>query len=103
MITQIFIQLVQTVCGTQPAPLQWVPGVLLSEIFQPGLEVQDSPPYSAHVKNEWGYTSTRPTCLHDVDSSNFTFYIENVRTSTYSQPLIASQRYASKCNLIWIV
>jgi hypothetical protein len=30
--------------------------------------------YSAEVKNKWNYTSTAPTCLHDVDRKNLTFY-----------------------------
>ena len=101
-ITQIFIKLVQTVCGTHPAPFQCVPGVLLSEIIQAGRKIQDSTPYTVQVRNEWSYTSTHPTCLYDMHNSNFTFYTENVRTSIYSQPLIAPQIYASKCNLIWI-
>jgi hypothetical protein len=53
-------------------------GGSVSEIIQPECEVQNSPPYNVQVKNHWSYTSTLPTCLHDVDSSNITFYTENV-------------------------
>ena len=37
-----------------------------------------------------------------MDNSSFTLYTENVRTSIYSQPLIASQRHAATFNFIWI-
>jgi hypothetical protein len=42
------LQYVQT--SSQP-PIQWVAG------FQPGHEVDHSPPSSTEVKNEWSYTS----------------------------------------------
>jgi len=30
---------------------------------------------SAELKNEWSDTSNPPTCLHDVEKENFTFYL----------------------------
>jgi len=36
----------------------------------PGCEVNHSPSTSAEVKNEWSYTSTFPTWLHDEDIEN---------------------------------
>jgi hypothetical protein len=44
----------------------------------PGLfpEIQIKPPLSStEVRNGWSYTSTPPTCLHDVDRNNFTFLV----------------------------
>ena len=37
-------------------------------------EVNHSPPSGSDAMNEWKYTPTSPTCLHDVDRSNITFY-----------------------------
>jgi hypothetical protein len=50
---------------TQP-PFQWIMGVKWSE-----LEVNQSPPSSAEVKNESSYTSTCTVCLHNMDRDNF--------------------------------
>ena len=36
-----------------------------------GATIQDSPPSSAEVKNEWIYTSTPPVCLHGVKQKTF--------------------------------
>jgi hypothetical protein len=56
---------------------RWVPG------FFPGpknvrLDVCQSPPSSAEVKNEWTHTSTPRPCLHDVERANFTFAFFNI-------------------------
>jgi hypothetical protein len=40
---------------TQP-PIQWVPGAVIPEVKQPGLEADHSLPFSAKVKNAWNYT-----------------------------------------------
>jgi hypothetical protein len=37
-------------------------------------DVEQSPSFSAKVKNEWGYTLTLSICLHGVDRDNFAFY-----------------------------
>jgi hypothetical protein len=42
----------------------------LSGVKRPGREVNDSPPCSAEIKNEWSYTSIPPTCLHGLDRKN---------------------------------
>lgn len=48
------------------------------------LAVNDSPPFSADVKNEWGYTSSPRICFHGVDKET-TF---NRKTAfTYAIPL----------------
>jgi len=59
-----------TGCEAHPACFQWVtassPG-----LKRPGLEVNQSPPSIAEVKNEWGCTSSSPIHLHDLDRINF--------------------------------
>jgi hypothetical protein len=50
---------------TQP-PIQWVP-----RVKRLGCEIDRSPPSSAEVKNEWGYTHTPPICLHGEDRGNY--------------------------------
>jgi hypothetical protein len=44
-------------------------------VKQAGYEVNQSPPSSAVVKNEWSYTFTSPVCLHGMDRENFTFIL----------------------------
>jgi hypothetical protein len=39
-----------------------------------GREMNQSPPPSAEVKNEWSYTVAPPVRLHGVDKENFTIY-----------------------------
>ena len=39
----------------------------------PGREVNNSPPPSAEVKNEWSYISTQPACHRGVAKETFTF------------------------------
>jgi len=56
----------QTGCGAHPAPIR------VPTSRQPGREVDQSPPASDVVKNEWRSTSTPPICLHDVNKDNFT-------------------------------
>jgi len=46
---------------------------------RPLCEANHSPPSSAEVKNEWSYTSTPPTCLHDVDRNNFTLLCRYIK------------------------
>jgi hypothetical protein len=42
-------------------------------IKRPGREADNSPPFSANVKNAWSYTSTRPYVIMDWNRNNFTF------------------------------
>jgi hypothetical protein len=51
--------------STQP-PIQWVPLALCPGVKRPRREANHSPPTSAEVKKTLVYTSTPPTCLHDV-------------------------------------
>jgi len=50
---------------TQP-PVQWVQGVLSSEVKRPGREADHSTPSSAEVQNARSYTSAPPIRLHGV-------------------------------------
>jgi hypothetical protein len=50
---------------TQP-PIQWVLGAISLEVKRPGREANHSPPSTAKVKNEWGYTSTPPVQLYGM-------------------------------------
>ena len=45
-------------------------------VKRPGREANQSPPSSADV-NECSFTSSPPTCLHDVDSDNITVTLRN--------------------------
>ena len=38
-----------------------------------GHEINNSPPYSAEVKNEWNYISAPTVCLHGMDRENLIF------------------------------
>jgi hypothetical protein len=40
-------------------------------VNRPVREVDHSHSYSAEVKNEWGYTSAPPVCLHGVDREHY--------------------------------
>jgi len=48
-------------------------GVNFPEIKQPGRDVDNTPPSSAEIKNEWSYTSTPLICHHGADGDNFAF------------------------------
>jgi hypothetical protein len=68
------------------------PGIKL-----PGREVNHSPPSSAEVKNEWGYTSVPPVYPHGVERKDFIFaYIamhrgwRNVKNYTFFECTKAS-------------
>jgi hypothetical protein len=50
---------------TQP-PTQWVPGAPSPGVKQLGCEADQSPPYSAKVKNAQSYTSIPPIPLHGI-------------------------------------
>jgi hypothetical protein len=39
-------------------PTQWVSGIILPGVNQPGRDVAHFSPYSSEDKNEWSYTST---------------------------------------------
>jgi len=41
-------------------PIEWVPGVLSLVVKRPEPDADQSPPFSAAVKNTWSYTSTPP-------------------------------------------
>ena len=60
------------------------------EVKRQGYEVDQSPPTSVEVKNEWSYTVTPPTCLHGVDMGNFTlFQLYPLRHSLLSHACIS--------------
>jgi hypothetical protein len=40
-------------------------------VKRPARDVDQSPPSSAEVKDEWSYTSTPLICLHGMDRDNF--------------------------------
>jgi hypothetical protein len=42
---------------------------------RPGCEVDNSPPSSAEIKNEWSYAAILPTGLHGVNRGHFIFYV----------------------------
>jgi len=39
-------------------------------------EVDQSPSLRVKTKTKWNYNTAPPTCLHGVDRTKFTFYIE---------------------------
>ena len=53
-------------------PFQWVI-FFLWVVKRQGGEYDHQLPSSEGVNNEWRYSSTPPTCLHDVARDNFTF------------------------------
>ena len=44
-----------------------------TRVLSGGGGVDNSPPSSAKVKNEWSYSSAPPVCLQGIDGDNFTF------------------------------
>ena len=42
-------------------------------IFCKVMQAHYSPPSSAEGKDEWGYTSSHPATLHDIEREDFTF------------------------------
>jgi hypothetical protein len=64
---------VHTGFGAHPASYLMCTGVISSVVKQPGLEVNNSSPSSAEVKNEWSYTCPPPICFYGVDRKNLTF------------------------------
>jgi len=72
------------VCSSPKHPHQlWGPPSILFNRYlgsfpdtqQLGCEVNNSPPSSVEVKNEWSYTSAAPIRLHGMNTENFTFYL----------------------------
>ena len=63
---------VQTISSVHQAFYSVGTGVFLEE-KRPGSEVDQSPPSSVKVKNEWSYSYNSPLCDHDVDREKFTF------------------------------
>ena len=69
----------------------WGPPSLLSNWYRcyfPGVkrprrDVDHAPPSSTEVKNEWSYTSTPPTCLHDAHRGTFTFTCTILKPNSY--------------------
>jgi len=53
--------------GPIQPPIQGVPRALTPEVKWPGCEADQSLPSTAKVRNAWCYTSTPPTCLHNVE------------------------------------
>jgi len=57
--------------GPTQSPINWIVGVKWPE-----LEVNQSSPPSAEVKNESCYNSTCPVCLHYMDKDNFACFFK---------------------------
>ena len=68
----LYLKNVQTSSGTHPASYS-VGTRVFPGVKQAGHEVNDLPPSSSKIENEWSYTSTPPIYLHGVDRENFTF------------------------------
>jgi hypothetical protein len=49
-------------------------GALSQGVNQPMCELNQSPPSSAKIKNEWNYTFTPSVRLLGIDKENLTFY-----------------------------
>jgi hypothetical protein len=47
----LFTTVSRTVLGLTQPPIQWVQGVLFSEVKRPGREADQSPPSNVEVKN----------------------------------------------------
>jgi hypothetical protein len=60
-------------CGAHPSFYSMGTG-FFPGLKRPGSEVDQSPPYSAEVKNEWSYTSSPPISFHDVDREKLYVY-----------------------------
>jgi hypothetical protein len=67
------LQSVLTAPGATQPPIKCVPADLSSRTKQQGSEVDQSCLSSAHVKNDWRYTSTFPICFHGINTDKFIF------------------------------
>jgi hypothetical protein len=74
----------QTGYEAQTAPYSVGTGTLSPGVKQPGHEADRTPPSSARITIEWGYTSSPPVC-HGVQRYSFSF------TSLYFGKLSASR------------
>jgi hypothetical protein len=74
--SRYFSFLLKSQTGPGAHPASYSVGAVDSslETKRQGYEVDQSPPTSVEVKNEWSFTTTPPTCLHGVDMGNFTLY-----------------------------
>jgi len=61
--------------GSTQSPIQWVLGDLSQGVKWRGHKADHSHPSSTHKKNEWIYTSTPTTCLHNMHRNSFTFLL----------------------------
>jgi hypothetical protein len=71
----LFTTASRTALGPTQPPLQCVPGVLSLAVKRPGRRADNSPPFSAEIKNAWSYTSTPPYMVWCLvkHRGNFTF------------------------------
>jgi hypothetical protein len=62
----LFITASRPALGHIQPPIQWVPGAITAGVKQLRREADNSPSFSAEVKNAWSHTSTPPLRLHGV-------------------------------------
>jgi len=55
LVAQLVFEISKAVLGTIRLPVQWIPWVK-----RPVRDADHSPQFSAPIKNEWNFTSTRP-------------------------------------------
>jgi len=75
-----FSQTSRPAVGGTKSFTQWVP--FFPRNHAAGPDADHSASSSAELKNKWGYNSSPPICLHDVDRDNFTF----IFTFTFTLP-----------------
>ena len=85
-----FLLKTQTGPGAQPASYSMGAEGSSLEVTRQGYEVDQSPPTSVEVKNEWSYTATIPTSLYGVDMGNFTFFFNFTLYGNLFFPMHAS-------------
>ena len=60
--------------GPHQRPIQREPEIISTAVKRPKREAYHSHLYNAVVMNEWRYTSTPSTSLHDGPMDNFAFF-----------------------------
>jgi len=69
------LSILSTLRSIQP-PINGYRGSFL-KAMQPGCNADHSPLSTTQVKNELGYTSAPPRCLHGMGNYNFTMYVSH--------------------------